>query len=135
MKPQDLRIGNIIQRNNRWGRVYNLTSLNGRNQIWASGPFMENYDGPLEEIEPVYINDFVQMKYPGLSSFEVVTQHRVFRIIKYPLINNYTWQIWDKDYVATVYPFLHNIQNLVFALTGEEWIIDLDCIENSKRLN
>lgn len=132
IKISELRIGNIARVANLTGRVTGLDMDSGANDITMS--FSPGYEYPPEAVDPIPLTPEIMEKCGfardeendcnGYSSYRPETAHYGVRLF-----------INDKRHVCAHYlgtaistnhpQYLHQLQNLFFALTGEELTVNL----------
>lgn len=116
MKASELRIGNYIEKSLKSGQGRNLIGKIGCQDIFRisenSGPF--NYD-PIE-ITMEWVDKFgfnLSVKEGNQNEFRVYKLHGI------TYNTNHGW--WWENHKLTIQPkHVHELQNLFFALTGEE---------------
>ena len=139
MKAQDLRIGNLIDRNGEIIEVKSIDDegINGYNDEGIGGMNYSEYGGRIEDLKPVLITEERLLK-AGFSNdkdicFDIcvdkpyVKWHQGFYIIRVMKHDNGWWVILDENKGSErgginlgTFHCIHQIQNIVFDLTGKE---------------
>lgn len=120
LQPSEYRIGNLISVNGIWSKVAFLSELHmikqvGTNRFESVNEFQFN-----NNVEPVRLNDYFAKHYPNNNQVSFPTQHRVFEVVKFPAINDQTWQVSEGGKTINIIVFVHQLQNLIQATAFEE---------------
>lgn len=110
MNANELRIGNIVE----WGRLPFTVCSIGKSHVeneWWSKPISEIYAIPLTEE--------VLLKYGFKFDCEFNLTRDMFEIQK-SNINHNSFLFYMKGAYGVELKYLHQLQNLFFALTGQE---------------
>ena len=129
MKAQDLRIGNYVYLCNDFCHLTSILSPNKTNgymvEIWINGPVKTK----LENIKPIPLDEEWMVKL-GFNFYKSAQKSRCYQIKRgsHKTQNFRTFNLYQKKdgfginasdgYEKCVY--VHQLQNLYFALTGEE---------------
>lgn len=123
LKASDLRIGNLVysKETNRFQKITGLTDVN---------PFIDaiNFDYTnYNEIEPIIINEEWLLKFGFDKSIENFDYFERVKYFKYELkvgFGHITFRISEYNIIkGSTHPnikYVHQLQNLYFALTGSE---------------
>ena len=141
MKASGLRLGNLVKINGRGGDcIYRVTGISETDIdaqcINRCDPFKEVYNEPIDNVRPAPLTEdwLVRFGFKRLDKGSVSAQ---FYIGENPLTHDWLFDLkWIKDYEKIPpYPFkgfafyrnglfevkhVNQLQNLYFALTGEE---------------
>jgi hypothetical protein len=116
MKTAELRIGNwIIEPNNEDKNPFQIFSI-------YDEPKNEKLNGlPINYFQPIPLTE------EWLNKFDFITTYGTwkFRGIEYYSIESNGSLYFDDQYTATDIKYVHQLQNLYFALTGEELTIKI----------
>lgn len=130
MKARELRIGNLVEYN---GEIFKVKGLSKNSVIADRGKGEVSFT--YEEIGPIPLNEQLLFKF-GFSSKDykggyIGIDHKCGGIITdfvlcYPkkigeFQNSFAWEY--NKFMYKQFEFVHDIQNLYFALTGEELTI------------
>lgn len=130
MKTKELRLRNYVMYNGYEVVVTGVNSPQPLKDEWFNNQYLvEVYvSGGLitareDELEPIVITDKILKKfgleinkYGGYLYQEVYQAGKLFIFV----INSFQTQMGDWDYVEVEIKYVHQLQNLYFALTGEE---------------
>lgn len=137
INPNELRIGNIILCNDKISKVLGLTIHNGWGSVWVDS-FIYEYDDSslLSRCNPIpiteewliklgfnkkgiekEINFEGAIKYENEKVFDMVFY---FELEFYYIIDVNTDKYEDYVYTTKIFKYIHQLQNLYFALTGKE---------------
>jgi hypothetical protein len=120
LQPSEYRIGNLISVNGKWGKVVYLSELDMYKQVRTNNADPITNLQSSDNAEPVRLNDYFERYYPNQTHVSFPTQHRVFEVVKYPSINDQTWQVSEGGKAINIIVFVHNLQNLIHATAFEE---------------
>jgi len=146
VKAQELRIGNIIEApNGEWKRVENINENSFNQRIDGDGVIgcykLELYKGIVLSPEILEKCGFVKNAYynhknnpyipderKALDYFDYRIGTMVLSPVGLPIeffeVEYCPLDIEERTYIAKVF-YLHQLQNLIFALTGEELEVNL----------
>ena len=112
MKAEELRIGNIILLDDE---EIILTGIKGNTVFWKNGFDMTGLTG--SEIKPIPLTEEWLLKF-GFVQFPAsnLWDKEDFWAI-YKKVNTDEWRC---DHLEMQFKYVHQLQNLYFALTGEE---------------
>ncbi|KAA2223021.1 hypothetical protein [Chryseobacterium sediminis] len=121
--PQELRLGNLIGYD---GKIFKVKEI--RNYIIVCDRGKGNVDFTSKEIEPIELTEEWLLKF----GFEKKAEHNLkLDVLTRSIIHAYTHgkveiELGNRSGYSFGYPevqFVHQLQNLYFALTGEELTI------------
>ena len=122
MKANELRIGNYV---NVFGYDRNVESMKTNEITYSNGIRCE-----LNNIEPIPLTEEWLLKLPenewefvGFGT-RLIWQHRKFRAIKIEANGGGGCSVYFNDELINIKEHVHTLQNLYFALTGEELTIN-----------
>jgi hypothetical protein len=132
MKASELRIGNLITSNSYYSYVYSIESaMPLQNERYSDKVLVTLFNGglstvPIDELEPIPLNEEWLLKF----GFEWCNEaagyfdnlHAVY--LMYPNVQFHPFCTNDKDCWIEL-QYVHQLQNLCFALTGKELEIKL----------
>ena len=136
MKANSLRIGNLVSQNGFYGYVYSIESAEPRNDIrFSDKDIITLFDNgityvPIDEIEPIPLTEEWLLKF-GYVKFELNQIYNEWYlnfdgILKYKIyetensLKNTSKFIMPNSNKPIKIQYIHQLQNLYFALTGEE---------------
>jgi len=128
MKASELRIGNLIYVDSKlryvFGTIYKTIQHNCHSK---NSTYSENYEN---ECEPIPLTEEWLLKFGFYNSNNEYSLSNVFFYICFKFYKNGNKKLWinsnDVKYLKNEIMFInsvHQLQNLYFALTGEELII------------
>lgn len=137
MKANELRILNYVKSNNpiyrkdEFGKYLNILAINDDSAtvtvIENNKPIGYTFGQLYKYIEPIHLTEEILLKCGAWTSeWDNNSSYRIEITIDYVLVINLelnTCQLGDLDLKPIKY--LHQLQNLYFALTGEELTINL----------
>lgn len=125
LKETELRIGNIVNYKNENVIVDRISTI-GINSEYGETLYMS------EEIEPIPITEDILLKCGFIEVFGVKKEYKIKinkkeDILVYNLIVEETsiWTDYGGFYLDNQINYIHQLQNLYFALTGNELTIKL----------
>ena len=118
MKNTELRIGNIIQWNNKPFKVCRIFTESVENELWNK---------PLNELHPIPLTEEIFAKCGFVYIKETFSYHNKQHMIQKSLTGVWNVNIFcanDIDCFIKV-EYLHELQNLMFAVSKTELLINL----------
>jgi hypothetical protein len=124
MKASELRIGNYVQANSSFIKgepmmVTELISDDGETKIqaWCISPKCRAYGNSNNAIDPIPLTHdwMMRFEWAGLDGVRYV-----FKDNEYYSISEDGSLFFERTYTATDVMYVHQLQNLYFALTGSE---------------
>jgi hypothetical protein len=124
MKANSLRIGNLVSQNGFYGYVYSIESAEPRNDIrFSDKDIITLFDNgmtyvPIDEIEPIPLTEewLIKFGFNKVCSMYI----RISDINEMEFFDNIiTFKDWFCKLEKKI-QYVHQLQNLYFALTGEE---------------
>ena len=123
MKPNELRIGNLVIQNEFHGYVYSIESpLPRKEKRFSDKAIITLFDNglttvPIDEIEPIPLTEEWLLKF-GFDKYEFDHKENQYRHKERLIV------LRDDKFVdygsSVVLEHIHQLQNLYFALTGSE---------------
>lgn len=128
MNPREFRIDNVVKFRDKIGKVCNITLLDdGHSEVYLYGVEGEIMSGALSEVVPVVLTEEI-LKKCGFKKDEahdcyVVWQSESNVDIEY--FDNQIHLVGQNSAEPLPIKYLHQLQNLIFVLTGEELNVQL----------
>jgi hypothetical protein len=118
IKANELRIGNIVERN---GLNVRVTSIGAKDSM-TDGGYSE-----LKNIEPIKLTPEILEKADFVGGYENYYDHKKLEGLQIQIDENGCWLLNDEftQYYGKPFKYLHQLQNLFYSLTGEELNIEL----------
>lgn len=142
MKAEELRIGNYVQSNSKFfkGDTLRITELKDDHdekkiQAWCIAPGNRAYGSSNEHLEPIPLTEEWLIKFGFEKSKddpcpyddgEFTLKSKRFTVFKkHPITHNsvHGWFINNQNFSEINLKYVHQLQNLYFALTGTELTI------------
>ena len=129
--PQDLRIGNLVKYN---GEFYAIRSFDEEHVVLKDNVLAEYYLDYIgyDEIEAVEITEewLLKLGFETLekeAGFEFLSKYKIvcFTLLSGIAADRNVFLVWKNDSVICDVKYLHQLQNLHFALTIKELEINL----------
>jgi hypothetical protein len=130
MKITELRLGNIVKViSSEYCKIDHISYENVKGMWKSSDGIISSTWTPGKGIEPIPLTEewLVKLGFVEVSVYHPTPNNRAFErgYIHVKIYNSHDIKrIWYKDIVIdNDYFFIHQLQNLYFALTGEELIV------------
>jgi hypothetical protein len=130
MKASELRIGNLVSQNGFYGYVYSIESaLPRQEKRFSDKDLVTLFDNgittaPIDEIKPITLTEEWFLKFKLERTFKDL--HGCYNNDKYmfSLVDEYEYDVFifghEEDLYLTTIKYVHELQNLYFALNDKE---------------
>lgn len=126
MKANELRLGNWVnvQPHAKYAQIIEIKSVrpDNRDFVRISSPYLDTqFSVEISQVEPIPLTEEILIK----AGFKEEYDGWVFGKTIFITKDDDGWHVGNFGFFINSIQYLHDLQNLIFALTGEEIKIDL----------
>jgi hypothetical protein len=125
MNPKELRIGNVVNFKGKKGIVFNVCRLDTdeHSEIYLYDYYGDPMNGIVEDVSGIRVDELTLKDYGFIINGDKMhIQLGNDNTVILTKVNNYWIMVGGSSFK---YEFIHQFQNLYFALTGEELNVPL----------
>jgi hypothetical protein len=121
MKANELRIGNYVKYYGN-SKTYKIDGINTDAEIWGNQGYIRSGSAKIsiDAIKPIPITEEWLLKFGLLKSGSVFFIDDYYIIFRENNIQELGFDVDYGFYVLAEFEYVHQLQNLIFALTGKE---------------